>query len=129
MKGYERRVQVAKAMQRELALIIQSGGLKDDRISPLVSIVNVELNPSLSSAKVLYSLLTGEKPDELALMSVQAALNEHAGFMRGTVGRRLNLKYSPKLFFTPSSSLSDTVDLIHLIEQTVEDDKTTHGDL
>ncbi len=128
MKSYERRTQVAKAMQRELAMVIQSGALKDDRISPLVSIISVELNTSLSSAKVSYSLLTNEPEDELAIMTVQAALNEHAGYVRGVVGRRLNLRYSPKLYFTPINSLRESVDLVHLIDQVVEDDKTTHGE-
>ncbi len=126
MKSFERRVQVAKAMQRELATIIQSGALKDDRISAFLSIVNVDLNPSLSSAKVTYSLISTNPQDELELASAQAALIDHASYMRGVVGRRLNLKHAPKLFFTPGSSLKEAVDLVHLIDQTVEEDKLSH---
>jgi ribosome-binding factor A len=127
MKSFERRTQVAKAIQRELATIIQSGGLKDDRISPLISIVSVELNPSLSSAKVVYSMLSNEPEDELAIASAQAGLIEHAGYARGVIGRRLNLRYAPKLYFTPSSALRKSVDLIHLIEEVVVDDQSAHG--
>ncbi len=129
MKSFERRTQVAKAMQRELAKVIQSGALKDDRINTFISIVNVELNPSLSSAKVIYSLLSAESNPDLEMASTQAALQEHAGQIRGLVARSLNLKYAPKLFFSPSNSLRETVDLIHLIDQTVEEDKATHGEL
>ncbi len=130
MKSFERRTQVAKAMQRELASIIQSGGLKDDRINAFVSIINVELNPSLSSATVTYSLLVGDlEEQDLQMASTQAALQEHASYMRGVVGRRLNLRYAPKLFFTPGNSLRQTVDLIHLIDQTVQTDKATHEEI
>lgn len=127
MKSYERKTQVARAIQRELALVIQSGGLKDDRISPLISIVSVELNSSLSTAKVTYSLITAEPDDELAIAGVQAALIDQAGYVRGVIGRRLNLRYAPKLFFTPSDALRKSVDLIHLIDDLVVDDQSAHG--
>ncbi len=127
MKSFERRTQVARAIQRELATILQSGGLKDDRISPLISIVSVELNSSLSSAKVIYSLISAEPDDELAIAGVQAALVDQAGYVRGVIGRRLNLRYAPKLFFTPSDALRKSVDLVHLIDEVVVDDQSAHG--
>ncbi len=129
MKSYERRTQVARAIQRELATILQSGALKDDRISPLISIVSVELNSSLSSAKVIYSLISAEPDDELAIAGVQAALVDQAGYVRGVIGRRLNLRYAPKLFFTPSDALRKSVDLVHLIDEVVVDDQSAHGGL
>ena len=52
-KGYERRKRVAKAIQREIATMLWNNSIKDDRISGgLVSIVDVEMNTSLSSAQV-----------------------------------------------------------------------------
>lgn len=126
MKSFERRTQVARAMQKELAQMIHSGNLNDDRVSSFVSIISVELNPSLSSAKVIYSLL-GVDPveEEIKLAESQVALNENAKKLRGTVARRLNLKFAPKLFFIPSSALRESVDLIHLIDETVAEDAAT----
>jgi len=127
MKSFERRIQVAKAMKKELAAIIQGGGIKDDRVNGFVSIVEVDLNPSLSSAKVIYSVLS-ENPEEHEInnMSAKAALNDAAKHLRGRVARRLNLKFAPKIYFVPSDSLTASVDLVHLIDQTVEEDEAAH---
>ena len=89
-----------------------------------VSIVDVDMNPALSSAKVLFSVMsTGSDIDSLAsLIGVKAALNEHSGYIRGAVGRKLNLKYAPRLIFVQSESLAKAVDLVDLIDRTVEKD-------
>lgn len=126
MKQYERRVQVARAIQKEVGALIQKGGIKDDRMASLVSIVDVDLNPSLSSAKVIFSVLDKDG-DELSHIGTQAALKDNAGYIRGVVGRKLNLKYAPKLIFVASEALSKSVDMVDLIERTVEDDASKHG--
>jgi ribosome-binding factor A len=127
MKSYERRTQVARAMKREIANCLQSGDIKDDRLNSLVSIIEVDLNSSLSSAKVIYSVLSGASlefgEDILSESATQAALDDHAGQIRGIVGRKLNLKYAPKLVFTASNSLTKSVDMVDLINRTVSQDE------
>lgn len=123
-KSYERREKVAKAIQRELGAIISSGGIKDDRMEQFVSIVDVDLNSSLSSAKVIYSILSNSEGDEMMINAgTQAALTDNAGQLRGVIARKLNLKYAPKLIFIASDSLSKSVDMVHLIDQTIEKDE------
>ena len=126
MKQYERRVQVARAIQKEIGALIQKGGIKDDRMSSFVSIVDVELNPSLSSARVIFSVLSGDE-DDFSHMGTQAALKDSSGYIRGVIGRKLNLKYAPKLYFVASDSLSKSVDMVDLINRTVEDDERNHS--
>ena len=126
MKQFERKIQVARALQKEIGALIQRGGVKDDRMATLVSIVDVTLNSSLSSARVTYSVLSAEG-DESAHVGTQAALGEHAGYIRGVVGRKLNLRYAPKLYFTASDSLSKSVDMVDLINRTVEGDNQNHS--
>lgn len=123
MKSYERREKVARAIQREIAVLIQQGGVKDDRLDPFVSIVEVDLNPSLSSAKVIYSVM-GDS--DLGHVGTKAALNGQAGYIRGVVARKLNLKYAPKLIFVETSSLSKAVDMVDLIDRTVAEDQSHH---
>lgn len=128
MKSYERREKVARAIQKELGAYIQKGGIKDDRIAKFVSIVDVKLNSSLSTAKVSFSILSNldEEITELDRLNTEAALNAHAGFLRGLVGRRLNLKYAPRLSFEASDSLTKAVDMINRIEKIVEEDRSHH---
>lgn len=123
MKSFERRTKVARAIQRELGVLIQHGAIKDDRLDKFVSIVDVDLNPSLSSAKVLYSVMPQENDIDIGTKSTQAAFDEHSGYLRGLVGRKLNLKYAPKLIFIASDSLSKSVDMIDLIHKTVQEDE------
>ncbi|MEY3369864.1 MAG: hypothetical protein RLZZ361_534 [Cyanobacteriota bacterium] len=124
MKSFERREKVSRAIMREISNMLQTGAVKDDRLNKFVSIVDVDMNPALSSAKVLFSVMsTGSDIDSLAsLIGVKAALNEHSGYIRGAVGRKLNLKYAPRLIFVQSESLAKAVDLVDLIDRTVEKD-------
>jgi ribosome-binding factor A len=123
MKSFERREKVARAIQRELAAFIQQGGVKDDRLDKFISIIGVDLNPSLSSAKVLYSVMdNGHNDAIISKTGTQAALDDNAGYLRGVVARKLNLKYAPRLIFEASDSLSRAVDMVDLINRTVRAD-------
>lgn len=125
MKSYERREKVARAIKIELGNLIQRGGVKDDRIDKFVSIVEVNMNQSLSSAKVVFSILNSiddKEMNEIEMSSMQVALNENAGYIRGVIGRKLNLRYAPKIFFVSSDSLSKAVDMVDLIDRTVNED-------
>lgn len=121
-KSYERREKVSRAIQRELANLIQQGGIKDDRLDQFISIVDVDLNSSLSSARVIYSVMTKDDAD-VGGKGTQAALDESAGYLRGIVGRKLNLRYAPRLIFIATDALSKAVDMVGLIERTVNEDK------
>ena len=126
MKSYERRTKVAKALQREIASFIQQGGVKDDRLDKFVSIVEVDINPALSSAKVLYSVMNEIGGESIDHTGTKAALNDHAGYIRGVVGRKLNLRYAPKLIFVESNSLAEAVNMVDLINRTVAEDASRH---
>lgn len=126
MKSFERREKVARALKIEIGNLIQRGGVKDDRLSKFISIVDVSLNQSLSSAKVSFSILSQSEDEvmtELEMSSTKAALNDNAGSMRGIVARKLNLRYAPKIYFVESESLSKSVDMVDLIDRTVNQDE------
>lgn len=129
MKSFERREKVARALKMEIGNLIQRGGVKDDRLSKFISIVDVSLNQSLSSAKVYFSILSqsDEEMTALEMSSTKAALNDNAGTMRGIVARKLNLRYAPKIYFVESESLSKAVDMVELIDRTVNLDEEQKG--
>jgi ribosome-binding factor A len=130
VKSFERREKVARAIKIEIGNLIQRGAIKDDRIDKLVSIVDVNLNHSLSSAKVFFSVFSQSEDEvlgELEMSSMKAALNDNAGYMRGVIARNLNLKYAPKIYFVESESLSKAVDMVDLIDRTVNEDQERKG--
>ena len=122
-KGYERRERVSKAILREVARMLWS--IKDDRLSGIVSIVDVDMSPSLSSARVYFSIMDPDLVDDIgAQAGAKIALEEQAKGMSGELTRTLNLKYAPRLHFVFTKSLRDSVELVNLITKTVEEDES-----
>lgn len=127
MKQYKRNVQVAIAIKKELAKVIQAGFIKDDRFAPFVSIVEVDLSPDLRNAKVIYSILETENPSYET--GTQAALESHSKQISGLIGRKLNLKYAPRMVFENNKSLKGAFDLINLIDSVNEEATSSQEDL
>lgn len=115
-----RHVKVAAAIKKELGQIIQSGGIKDDRMAALVSIVDVDVAPNLAHARISYSVVDSDN-QMASEIGTQAALESHAGRLRGLIARRLNLRYAPGMVFVCSDSLKKGSDIIDLINEVTEE--------
>jgi len=75
--------------------------LEDSRIAGIVSITDVECPPDCRSARVFVSVLgTAENQT-----STLAALNDHLGYIRGEICRRLKLRFAPEMQFRLDTSL------------------------
>lgn len=96
----QRSLRVSQSIKRELSEMIRRD-LKDDRISGIVSITEVECSSDCRAAKVYISVY-GEEDQQ---QSTIEALKEHLGFIRGELGRRLNLRFAPELQFKLDHSL------------------------
>jgi ribosome-binding factor A len=96
----ERALKVAQTIKKELAEMIQRD-LKDERLKGLISITDVECTSDLRSTKVHISVFG----DNTNAEKVVEALNEHAGYMRGEVCRRLKLRFAPEMHFRLDESL------------------------
>lgn len=75
--------------------------LKDERISGLVSVTDVEMTPDCRSARVYISVYGSE---EQANNTIEA-LKDQTGFIRGEICRRLSLRFAPELSFRLDNSL------------------------
>ncbi len=95
-----RNLRVAQSAKRELSELIQRD-LKDDRISGIVSITDVETSPDCRRMKVFVSVFG----DEAQQNSTVEALNAHAYSIRGEICRRLRLRFAPELTFKLDISL------------------------
>ncbi len=71
--------------------------VKDPRVraATLLTLTKVEMNVDLSVARVYVSVVG----DDATADGVIAGLQKAAGFLRGPVGRRLNLQHAPELRF------------------------------
>lgn len=95
-----RNLRVAQSAKRELSELIQRD-LKDDRISGIVSVTDVETSPDCRRMRVFISVFG----DEAQAQSTVDALNERSGQIRGEIGRRLSLRFAPELTFKLDISL------------------------
>jgi ribosome-binding factor A len=92
--------------------------IKDPRVraATLITVTKVELNVDLSVANVYVSIIGDDATADGAL----AGLSKAAGFLRGPVGRKLNLQHAPELRFLPDASIDMSEKLAAIIRDDEE---------
>ena len=101
---------VTEDVRRELTDIFRS--LKDPRISPLTSIIRVEVSGDLSYAKVYISAMG----DELAAKETVKGLTSAAGFIRREIGNRLALRKTPQFKFVADNSIAHGAHIAQILD-------------
>lgn len=87
--------------------------MKDPRISPMTTIVSVEVTNDLKQAKVRVSVYDKEQaPREESV----ATLNGAEGFIAREVGRRMQLRALPRFKFILDDSIAYSVHISEVIE-------------
>ena len=87
-------------IQKELASLLRT--VKDPRVSEtMLTITHVDTTSDLRYARVYVSALNC--PDEKGLMK---GLKSAAGFLRRELGSRVDLRYTPELFFIADDSIA-----------------------
>lgn len=99
-------------VRRVLAQII-SGGIKDPRISPMTSVLAVEVAPDLKTCKVWVSVYGGDEKKQ----ETMTGLNSASGFIRGELARRVNLRNTPQLKFILDDSIAYGVEMSRRIDE------------
>ncbi len=107
-------------VQKELSKLITTE-IKDPRISPLTSVVAVEVAPDLKTAKVYISVLGNEEQRENTLRGLKSA----APFMRSQLAKNINLRNTPELKFVVDQSIEYGVNMSKLINDVNKDLKDT----
>lgn len=111
-KNSIKNTRVNGEVQRVLAEIIR-GEIKDPRISPLTSVVAVEVAPDLKSCKAWISVLGGEEAREATLQGLKSA----EGFIRTKLARTINLRNTPDITFVMDQSIEYGVNMSRKIEE------------
>lgn len=110
-------------VQKELANIIR-GDIKDPRISPLTSVVSVEVAPDLKTCKAYISVLGDKKAQEDTIAGLKSA----QGYIKNRLAKEVNLRNTPEIKFILDQSIeygvamSRKIDELtaHLTEETEE---------
>ena len=110
-------------VQRVLAEIIR-GEIKDPRISPWTSVVNVEVAPDLKSCKAWISVLGGEEARNSTLQGLKSA----EGFIRRQLAKLVNLRNTPEITFVMDQSIEYGVNMSRRIDEVIAQDDERAGD-
>ena len=90
---FKRSDKVQELLLQEISALIQRG-LKDPRIG-FTTVTTVDLSSNLKHAKVYISVMGTESEQQDTI----AGLTNASGFIRGSLGKNLNLRYTPALEF------------------------------
>jgi len=110
-KNSIKNIRINEEVYRELANIVR-GEIKDPRISPLTSVVAVEVAPDLKTCKAYISVLG----DDEARKSTYQGLKSAEGFIRSQLAKRINLRNTPAITFIMDNSIEYGVNMSKLIE-------------
>lgn len=110
-------------VRRVLSAIIQNE-IKDPRIHPMTSVVEVEVAPDLKSAKAYISVLGDEQAQKDTLAGLQSA----EGYIRRALARTVNLRNTPEIRFIMDQSIEYGVHMSKLIDDVNKSSLEEEGD-
>jgi len=115
-REFLRSDRMAEQLRRELAEIIHDE-IKDPRVG-FLSFTEVRMSRDLSHAVVYCSVLDSEQLHE----SIDV-LNRAAGFIRKSIGKRIQARIVPTLKFVADESIVKGAAMDNLISEAVQSDK------
>ena len=99
----QRQLRVGEVLRHALAEIFRETDIRDPELFGVsVTVTEVKPSPDMRHATVFVEPLAGRNADP-----VIAALNRHRGFLRGQLGRSIELKFTPELRFVEDTSFAE----------------------
>jgi len=96
----QRQLRVGEMLRHTLAEVLLRGDIADPELADLrITVSQVEPSPDMRHATVFIQTA----PEQMA--QSLAALTRHRKFLRGELGRRVELKYMPELRFAADDSI------------------------
>lgn len=114
-KNSTKNNRINSEVQKALSAIIRT--VKDPRVDPFTSVVEVQVAPDLKTCKVYVSVL-GDGGEETI-----EGLKYAAGYIRHELAREVNLRNTPELSFHLDTSISYGVDMTKKIEEVIKADE------
>jgi len=112
-----RTQRIESEIQRVLATLI-AREVKDPRVGN-VTVTAVSCSPDMRNARVYFTPFAAQHAPE----EVRAGLTHAAGFLRGELGRRLSLRYAPRLQFVFDETVEGASRLTSLIDRAIAGDR------
>ena len=108
----QRQLRAGELVRHALVEIFREEDINDPVLSGVsVTVPEVRVNPDLRHATVFVEPLGGENADE-----VVKALNRHSRFIRGHLGRSIELRFTPDLHFRHDESFNEAARMAKLFD-------------
>ncbi len=123
----QRQLRVGEELRHVLAKILSREAFRDPALADLnVTVSEVRVSPDLKNATAFVIPLGGSDGP-----GVVAGLNRAAGFVRGRVGREIQLRYTPKIAFKADLTFDEAERIGHILQRpkVADDVARAHGDL
>ena len=99
----QRQLRVGELLRHALSEILLEKSIRDPDLDGVsVTVTQVKPSPDMRFATVFVEPLGGQNAD-----TIVAALNRHRGFLRGQMGRTIELKFTPELRFVEDTSFAE----------------------
>ena len=120
-----RRVERVAALIRKETSQLLINGIRDERVHQgMVSITDVEVSGDLQHCKIFVSIF-GDASDQPKVMEgLQAA----SGYLRGELGRRLQMRRAPEVVFQLDRGIEKGTSVLGLLNR-LEDERRDRGEI
>ena len=112
MAQHQRSDRVAAAIREEVANFLAEG-VKDPRVTGLVTVTGVEMTRDLRHAKIFVSIM-GEESQRASTIE---GLTSVQGFLRSRLARSLSLRVAPEVQFVIDESVARAARIETLLNQ------------
>ncbi|MCI5503141.1 MAG: 30S ribosome-binding factor RbfA [Anaerobutyricum sp.] len=110
-KNSVKNTRINSEVLKELSRII-SREIKDPRISPMTTVVAVEVAPDLKTCKAYISVLGSEEEQESTVEGLRSA----HGYIKRELARSINLRNTPDIRFILDQSIEYGVNMSRKID-------------
>ncbi len=122
-KGH-RVERVAALIRREISQLLING-IRDERIHlSMITITQVEVSGDLQHCKIFVSIYGEESQKDLVMSGLHAA----RGFLRGELGRKLQLRRAPELVFELDRGIEKGSSVLNLL-QNLDRERKSNADI
>ena len=124
MSNGRRVARVAALIRREISQLLING-IRDERVQQgITTITEVEVSGDLQHCKVFVSIYGEENEKNLIMSGLHAA----SGFLRGELGRKLQLRRAPEIVFQLDRGLEKGTSVLTLLES-LDKERKVNGDI
>ena len=106
----QRQLRAGELVRHALVEILAREEFRDPALQGIaITIGEVRCSPDLRHANIFCSALG--KSGKAEMEEIATALNRAAGFLRGRLGREIEMKFTPQLHFIPDLSYDEAADM------------------